>query len=269
MEDQVVFPLFRHFTTFLLGLSATLFLCENEIRASRAFLEFRKSVLSYSDAMTKMLAQNTKCLQCKYIHILFEPESDILGWPCPYTLWNLILFLLLINVVGHFILMLWKQEIKLWVTEGSANWTEALNTRNFSNFDNISGLPGREVLWKCILLMGLFFPSIFESFLKEINLISGHSQPCSLHSIAATRDKVYTCNASYYLIIWELYFLWPDLTFFLRFFEAVCMKSAFMVQRPKKLFIHSDTGPPRGRWKESYHLKKTQCIAMIVTSVYK
>ena len=66
MEDHAVFPHFRHFTTFLLGLSATLFLCENEIRASRAFLEFRKSVLSYSDAMTKMLAQNTKCLQCKY-----------------------------------------------------------------------------------------------------------------------------------------------------------------------------------------------------------
>ena len=77
MVDQVVFPHFRHFTTFLLGLSATLFLCENEIRASRAFLEFRKSVLSYSDAMTKMLAQNMKCLQFKYIQTKFEPESKI------------------------------------------------------------------------------------------------------------------------------------------------------------------------------------------------
>ena len=28
------------------------------------------------------------------------------------------------------------------------------------------------------------------------------------------------------------------------------MKSAFMVQRPEKLFIHSDTGPPTGRWKD-------------------
>ena len=172
--------------------------------------------------------------------------TRILGWPCLNTMWNLIFFLLLINVVGHFTLMLWKQEIKLGVTEGSANWTEALNTRNFSNFDNISGLPGREVLWKCNLLMGLFFSFNLESFLKKINLISGHSQPCSLHSIAATRDKVYTCNASYFQIIWGLYWPWPD--FLLRFFEAVCMKSAFMVQRPKKLFIHSDTGPPTGRW---------------------
>jgi len=105
----------RHFTTFLLGLSATLFLCENEIRASRAFLEFR---------------------------------------------------------------------------------TEALNTRNFSNFDNISGLPGREVI------------------------------PNHVHYIRLQQPEI-------------------------RFFEAVCMKSAFMVQRPKKLFIHSDTGPPTGRhWNQ-------------------
>ena len=87
--------------------------------------------------------------------VRFAPK--IWGWPCPYTLWNLILFLLLINVVGHFILILWKQEIKLGVAEGSANWTEALNTRNFTNFDNISGLPGREVLWKCNSLMFFFF----------------------------------------------------------------------------------------------------------------
>ena len=39
--------------------------------------------------------------------------------------------------------------------------------------------------------------------------------------------------------------------FYLRFFEAVCMKSAFMVQRPEKLFIHSDTGPPTGRRKDN------------------
>ena len=85
-----------------------------------------------------------------YIQILFYPESKIctqnISLALPLYIW--ILFLLFINVVGHFILMLWKQEIKLGVAEGSANWTEALNTRNFSNFDNISGLPGREVLWK-------------------------------------------------------------------------------------------------------------------------
>ena len=33
------------------------------------------------------------------------------------------------------------------------------------------------------------------------------------------------------------------------------MKSAFMVQRPEKLFIHSDTGPPTGRWKDLFQLE--------------
>ena len=42
------FACFRHFTIFCLGLSVALFLCEEEIRLSRAFLEFRKRALRYS-----------------------------------------------------------------------------------------------------------------------------------------------------------------------------------------------------------------------------
>ena len=40
------------------------------------------------------------------------------------------------------------------------------------------------------------------------------------------------------------------------------MKSAFMVQRPEKLFIHSDTGPPTGRWKDLLKLEGGQMMNM-------
>ena len=40
------------------------------------------------------------------------------------------------------------------------------------------------------------------------------------------------------------------------------MKSAFMVQRPEKLFIHSDTGPPTGRWKDLFQLEGGQMMNM-------
>jgi len=121
----------RHLTTFCLGLSVALFLCEEEIRASRAFLEFR---------------------------------------------------------------------------------TGALGVRNFSNFDNISGLPGREVI------------------------------PNYVHYIRLQQPE-------------------------LRFFEAVCMKSAFMVQRPEKVFIHSDTGPPTGsHWQQLLEIPGFQ-EALQVTKV--
>ena len=42
------------------------------------------------------------------------------------------------------------------VSEGTASWTGALGVRNFSNFDNISGLPGREVAIIIIFLVVLF-----------------------------------------------------------------------------------------------------------------
>ena len=35
---------------------------------------------------------------------------------------------------------------------------------------------------------------------------------------------------------------------FTRFFEAVCMKSAFMIQRPEKIFIHTDTTELKGKY---------------------
>ena len=36
-----------------------------------------------------------------------------------------------------------------------------------------------------------------------------------------------------------------------RFFEAVCMKSAFLIQRPDKIFIHTDTPRLTGKyWTE-------------------
>ena len=41
------------------------------------------------------------------------------------------------------------------VSEGTASWTGALGVRNFSNFDNISGLPGREVA--LIIIYGCSF----------------------------------------------------------------------------------------------------------------
>ena len=37
----------------------------------------------------------------------------------------------------------------------------------------------------------------------------------------------------------------------LRFFEAVCMKSAFMIQRPEKILIHTNTPEFEGKyWKQ-------------------
>ena len=39
-----------------------------------------------------------------------------------------------------------SQTTAFEVFEGTTSRTEALNNYNFSNFDNISGLPGREVI---------------------------------------------------------------------------------------------------------------------------
>ena len=33
-----------------------------------------------------------------------------------------------------------------------------------------------------------------------------------------------------------------------RFFEAVCLKSAYMIQRPEKIFIHTDTPQLEGEY---------------------
>ena len=38
-----------------------------------------------------------------------------------------------------------SMDLNFEVSEGTGSWTGALSVRNFSNFDNISGLPGREV----------------------------------------------------------------------------------------------------------------------------
>jgi len=74
--------------------------------------------------------------------------------------------------------------------------TGAHSTQDFSKFDNISGLVGREVI------------------------------PNYIHYIRLQQPE-------------------------LRFFEAVCMKSAFLIQRPARLYIHSNTGPPTGRhWQQ-------------------
>ena len=62
------FSCFRHLTTFCLGLSVALFLCEEEIRASRAFLEFRNKCpqipisLSAQKRIQKRLMQPLKIL---------------------------------------------------------------------------------------------------------------------------------------------------------------------------------------------------------------
>ena len=36
----------------------------------------------------------------------------------------------------------------------------------------------------------------------------------------------------------------------LRYFEAVCMKSAFMIQRPEKIFVHTTDNIGGGYWDD-------------------
>ena len=117
--------------------------------------------------------------------------------------------------------------------------------------------------------------------------LPGDPQLCSLHSVATARTQVSllienvslqtkTNHHSHTKLSLSCLRIWIDIlrkqkvTFsammvlipfttvlfksniiIMRFFEAVCMKSAFMVQRPEKLFIHSDTGPPTGRCKDN------------------
>ena len=75
------------------------------------------------------------------------------------------------------------------VSEGSASWTGALGVRNFSNFDNISGLPGREVA----IIIIFDYCSVhnhLELLLCSQTPSSGDSQLCSLHPVTTARTEV-------------------------------------------------------------------------------
>ena len=79
------------------------------------------------------------------------------------------------------------------VSEGTASWTGALGVRNFSNFDNISGLPGREVAIILIFLVVLFtitWKGGDELLLCSQTPSSGDSQLCSLHPVTTARTEV-------------------------------------------------------------------------------
>ena len=58
--------------------------------------------------------------------------------------------------------------------------------------------------------------------------------------------------------------------FLRRFFEAVCMKSAFLIQRPTVLFIHSDSGPPQGRhWDQLLEIPGFREAIQVTTSAFQ
>ena len=154
-------------------------------------------------------------------------------------------------------------EFNFKVSEGTASRTGALSVRNFSNFDNISGLPGREVILSSSLVVVVFTitiiiirwsPTMFTTsgcnsqnwggFLGGICFFAeGNFLIHITESFERIRNKYKAA------LRFEITLILAIFVYHLRFFEAVCMKSAFMVQRPEKLFIHSDTGPPTGRSK--------------------
>ena len=97
--------------------------------------------------------------------------------------------------------------------------TDIMKKVNFTGFDNVSGIPDREIIPNYIHYIRLEQPEI-RSVRKSEILTS------------------YTIHLEKHINV-------------LRFFEAVCMKSAFMIQKPEKIYIHTDTPKLRGKyWEE-------------------
>ena len=106
--------------------------------------------------------------------------------------------------------------------------TNILRPTDFSQFDNVSG-AGREIIPNYVHYIRLQQPEIRWDGTKELC----HTLRPSLRS---------------------------------RFFEAACMKSAFMVQRPEKLFIHTDTELRGEYWEQLLEIPGFRA-ALVIRSV--
>ena len=96
-----------------------------------------------------------------------------------------------------------SKEFNFEVSEGTASWTGALHLHNFSNFDNISGLPGREVISSSSVYKIILF-SMCQLGIEKIITVHYQVIPNYVHYIRLQQPELrlfflyYACRNSFY-----------------------------------------------------------------------